>query len=50
MNYGIIFYVIGWVLNFEAGLMLPSCITAFVYHRREGLHAGSCGASLLAEF
>lgn len=28
MNYGIIFYVIGWVLNFEAAFMLP-----VVYHR-----------------
>ena len=49
MNYGIIFYVIGWVLNFEAAFMLPSCITAFVYHEREGLAlAAVAAASLLA--
>ena len=49
MNYGIIFYVIGWVLNFEAAFMLPSCITAFVYHEREGLALAAVAAvSLLA--
>ena len=48
MNYGIIFYVIGWVLNFEAAFMLPSCITAFVYHEREGMALAAVAASLLA--
>lgn len=44
MNYGIIFYVIGWVLNFEAAFMLPSCITAFLYHEREGLALAAVAA------
>lgn len=37
MNYGMILYVIGWVLNFEAAFMVPSCITALVYHERQGI-------------
>lgn len=36
MNYTIIRYIIGWVLNFEAMFMLPSCIVAVIYREKEG--------------
>ena len=44
MNYGMILYVIGWVLNFEAAFMVPSCITAFLYHERQGLALAAVAA------
>lgn len=31
MNYSIIFYIIGWILNLEAAFMLPSCLVALIY-------------------
>ncbi len=37
MNYGMIFYVLGWLLNFEAAFMLPSAIVALIYGERAGL-------------
>ncbi len=36
MNYRMIIYVIGWVLNFEGAFMLPACLTALIYREREG--------------
>lgn len=36
MNYGIICYVIGWVLNFEAAFMVPSCLVALIYGESAG--------------
>ncbi len=37
MNYSIIRYILGWVLNFEACFLTLPCITAVVYREREGL-------------
>lgn len=31
MNFPIIFHILGWVLNMEAVLMIPSVITGFIY-------------------
>lgn len=36
MNYRMILYVIGWVLNFEGAFMLPSCVLGLVYREQEG--------------
>lgn len=36
MNYSIIRYILGWVLNFEACFLTLPCITAVVYREREG--------------
>ncbi|WP_343208112.1 TrkH family potassium uptake protein [Anaerolentibacter hominis] len=36
MNYSMISYVIGWILNFEAGFMILPCITAAVYREAQG--------------
>ena len=30
MNYSMIFYIIGWILNVEAALMIPSAIVAVI--------------------
>ena len=35
MNYSMILYVIGWVLNFEAAFMVPACVTGLIYGERE---------------
>ncbi|HJB06766.1 MAG TPA: TrkH family potassium uptake protein [Candidatus Enterocloster faecavium] len=35
MNYRMIVYIIGWVLNLEAVFMVPACITAVIYGERE---------------
>ena len=37
MNYGMILYVLGWGLNFEAAFMVPALITAVIYQEKEGL-------------
>lgn len=37
MNYSMIFYIIGWVLNVEAALMIPSVIVAAIYGEISGL-------------
>ncbi len=37
MNYGMIFYVLGWILNLEAMLMLPSAFVALIYRERDGI-------------
>ncbi|MCI7813148.1 MAG: TrkH family potassium uptake protein [Lachnospiraceae bacterium] len=36
MNYSIIGYIIGWVLNLEAGLMVPALVTALIYREKAG--------------
>ncbi len=36
MNYSIIFYIIGWILNLEAAFMLLPCITAVIYGEKSG--------------
>lgn len=36
MNFSMISYIIGWILNFEAILMLLPCLTAAVYGESEG--------------
>ena len=36
MNYGIITYIIGWVLNFEALFMAPALLTALIYREKAG--------------
>jgi len=36
MNYSIIFYIIGWILNIEAAFMLLPCITALIYKEPGG--------------
>ncbi|MCI8454040.1 MAG: TrkH family potassium uptake protein [Lachnospiraceae bacterium] len=36
MNYSMIFYIISWILNVEAALMVPSCIVALLYKETEG--------------
>lgn len=35
MNYRMIAYIIGWVLNLEAVFMIPACITAVIYGEHE---------------
>ena len=37
MNYRMILYILGWILNFEAFFMLPACLTSFLYRERSGL-------------
>lgn len=36
MNYSIIFYIIGWILNFEAVFMALPCIVAVIYREPAG--------------
>ncbi len=36
MNYSIIIYILGWILNLEAGLMLLPCVTALIYREKDG--------------
>ena len=38
MNYGMIFYVLGWLLNFEAAFMLPPAAVAVIYREKEGIY------------
>ena len=37
MNYSMVLYVVGWILNFEAAFMLPSCLVACIYQEKSGL-------------
>lgn len=37
MNYGMIFYVLGMILNFEALFMLPSLVVALIYGEWAGM-------------
>lgn len=36
MNYSMIFFIIGWILNVEAALMVPSVIVAVIYGEKCG--------------
>lgn len=36
MNYAIIRYILGWILNFEAAFMLLPCIVAIIYGESQG--------------
>ncbi len=36
MNYGMIVYVLGWLLNLEALLMAPAALTALIYREKDG--------------
>lgn len=36
MNYSIIFYIMGWILNFEAAFMIMPCIVAVLYRESAG--------------
>lgn len=36
MNYSIILYIVGWILNFQAAFMILPCITAIIYQERSG--------------
>ena len=36
MNYSIIFYIVGWVLNIEAAFLLLPSLTALIYQERSG--------------
>lgn len=36
MNYSIIFYILGWILNFEAAFMVLPCIVALIYGEPSG--------------
>lgn len=37
MNYRMIVFVLGWILNFEGLFLLPSALIALIYQEREGL-------------
>ena len=37
MNYRIITFIIGWVLNFEAVFMAPAAVVALIYRERAGV-------------
>ena len=37
MNYSMIVYVIGWILNLEAAMMILPCITALIYRETSGI-------------
>ena len=36
MNYSIIFYIMGWILNFEAGFMVLPCLVSLIYGEAAG--------------
>lgn len=36
MNYRMVLYVLGWILNFEAIFMLPSCLVSLIYRESAG--------------
>ena len=37
MNYGIVFYCLGWVLSFEALFLVPPSLCALIYKEKDGL-------------
>ena len=47
MNYSMIFYIIGWILNVEAALMIPAGIVALLYGESVGWVFGACIALCL---
>lgn len=38
MNISIIRYILGWILNIEAALMLLPCLTALIYQEKSGIY------------
>ncbi len=36
MNFGFIIYIMGWLLNFQAGFLLIPCIVAMIYGEKSG--------------
>ena len=44
MNYAIVRYIIGYVLLFEAGFMVPPLITAIIYQESSGWSLAATGA------
>lgn len=42
MNYSMIFYIIGWILDVEAALLVPSLAVSLIYHER---HSSSRSSS-----
>lgn len=36
MNYSIILYILGWILNFEAGFLVLPGIVAIIYREKSG--------------
>ena len=36
MNYSLIVYIIGWILNMEAVFMVMPCTVALIYRENEG--------------
>jgi len=37
MNYGMIFYVLGWIISLESVMMVPSAIVALIYKEKDGI-------------
>ena len=37
MNYGMVLYCLGWILNFEALFLIPPAICALIYREKDGL-------------
>lgn len=37
MNYGMILYVVGWILSLEAVMMIPAAIVALIYREKDGI-------------
>ena len=37
MNYGMILYVVGWILSLEAVMMIPAAIVALTYREKDGI-------------
>ena len=37
MNYGVVIYVLGWIMDIEAACMMLPCLVAVIYGEREGL-------------
>lgn len=38
MNYSMIFYILGWIFNFEAVFMILPGITAIIYQEKVDWH------------
>lgn len=47
MNYSVIFYIMGWILNFEAVFMILPCIVALIYKEPAGCYLLTMALCLL---
>lgn len=45
MNYSMIFYIIGWILDVEAALLVPSLAVSLIYHEAARWHSSSRSSS-----